>query len=134
MRLTQLAFLMALFLSISAGDTFAQMGKGRMGQQNMQGMQHGRGMGMMNCPMMGRGMMMMPGMTPQQAQDYQNFQQETQQTQQQLMNDQYELNTLLNQANPDPQKVRELNLRIAETQTELQLKARKHGLTGYQMW
>lgn len=107
-----LFLLVFVSLMLAAGSALAQQNPG----QHM-----GGGYGMQGGQYYG---------TPQQSENYQKFMNETQQLRRQLRQDQAQLNALLMQDNPDPQQLRELNQRIAETQTELQLKANQYDLQG----
>lgn len=109
MRISLLVFVSLLFI---AGSALAQQGHG----QHM-----GGGYGMQGGQYYG---------TPQQSENYQKFMNETQQLRRQLRQDQAQLNALLMQDNPDPQQLKQLNQRIAETRTELQLKANQFNLQG----
>lgn len=79
--------------------------------------------------------------TAQYDQNRTQFMQETKQTRTELHQARSELHNLLQQENPDKNRIRELNSKIAELKTELQLKAkeygmsygRKHGMHGQRM-
>ncbi|EMG38607.1 Heavy-metal resistance [Desulfocurvibacter africanus PCS] len=110
-----IALALITVFSLAAGSAMAQPGYG--------------------CPWGGYGAQGgMYGATPQQTESYQKYMAETQQLRSQLMRDEAQLNALLMQEKPDPKQVKELNQRIAETQTQLQLKARDYGIQGQCPW
>lgn len=91
--------------------------------------QYGGGYGMHGGMMQGY-----QGNQPQQSEEYQKYYNDTQQLRRKLAQDRAQLNAELMQDNPDPKKVRELNHSMADTRTELQLKAHEYGVQDQCPW